>query len=190
MDFITFLSLYIGGLALFIFVSLFGDSSIFRGTPVHWLHWLVTKGCCQGFWWLIDRVCGQGAVGRLTHVSQFCCERRNPVLQLFYLTLLFVSYYLYCRDVFSLLPLPYAPLWHQYTGAGALGVCLLAFAITSSVDAGVVTRDTEAFHQSLYAYDEVTNTQKDCETCRIRKPARSKHCKVCNRAMMQVYCQI
>ena len=41
-----------GGLALFIFVSLFGDSSIFRGTPVHWLHWLVTKGCCQGFWYI------------------------------------------------------------------------------------------------------------------------------------------
>ena len=39
-----------GGLALFIFVSLFGDSSIFRGTPVHWLHWLFTKGACQGFW--------------------------------------------------------------------------------------------------------------------------------------------
>ena len=77
MEFLTFLGIYIGdsltspsdphvllgnmnsethmliagGIAIFIFVSLFGDSSAFRGTPVHWLHWLLTKGSCQGFWY-------------------------------------------------------------------------------------------------------------------------------------------
>ncbi|KAA6424267.1 MAG: putative S-acyltransferase [Trebouxia sp. A1-2] len=183
MEILTFLAFYIGGLALFIFVSLFGDSSAFRGTPVHWLHWLFTKGCCQGFWWLVKTACGQGAETQLTHVSKYCCEQRNPVLQLFYATLLGVSYYLYCRDVFALLPLPYAPIWHQWTGAAVLGMCLLLMGVTSYVDPGVVTKDNEAFHCSLYAYDDVTNTQKDCETCHISRPARSKHCRICNRCI-------
>ena len=57
--------------------------------------------------------------------------------------------------------------------------------ITSYVDPGVVTKDNEAFHCSLYAYDDVTNTQKDCETCHISRPARSKHCRICNRYFLK-----
>ncbi|DBB03919.1 TPA: hypothetical protein ACH3X1_013001 [Trebouxia sp. C0004] len=62
-------------------------------------------------------------------------------------------------------------------------MCLLLMGITSYVDPGVVTKDSENFHCSLYAYDDVTNTQKDCETCHISRPARSKHCRICNRCI-------
>lgn len=183
MEFLTFLAIYIGGLVFFIFVSLFGDSSAFRGTPVHSLHWLFTKGCCQGFWWSLQRVCGSSAASSVGNASHYCCEQRNPVLQLFYLTLLAVSYYLYCRDVFSLLPLPYAPLWHQWTGAGVLGVCLLCFGVTSAIDPGTVTKENQEFYQALYPYDDVTNTEKECNTCHVSKPARSKHCRICKRCI-------
>ena len=71
----------------------------------------------------------------------------------------------------------------RWTGAAALGVCLLLMGVTSYVDPGTVTEDNEAFHCSLYAYDDVTNTQKECETCDIKRPARSKHCKICNRCV-------
>ena len=69
----------------------------------------------------------------------------------------------------------------RWTGAAAVGVCLMFFAITSLVDPGVVTSDNAAFHHALYQHDEVTSTQKDCRTCNLSRPARSKHCPICKR---------
>ena len=61
-----------------------------------------------------------------------------------------------------------------------LGVCMLFFGATSAVDPGVITKENEQHHQARYPYDDVTNTQKDCDTCHVSKPARSKHCRICN----------
>lgn len=69
----------------------------------------------------------------------------------------------------------------RWTGAAAVGVCLMSFAITSLTNPGVVTKDNEDFHHALYQYDEVTSTQKDCRTCNLSRPARSKHCPICKR---------
>lgn len=71
--------------------------------------------------------------------------------------------------------------YRRWTGAGVLGICLIFFARTSLSDPGVITKDNEAFHRALYQYDEVTSTQKDCRTCALSRPARSKHCPICNR---------
>ena len=67
----------------------------------------------------------------------------------------------------------------RWTGAGVIGICLLMFGMTAAVDPGLVTKQNEVYHQSLYPYDDVTNTQKDCQTCNIVRPARAKHCNVC-----------
>ena len=62
-----------------------------------------------------------------------------------------------------------------------LGVCLLCFGVTSAIDPGTVTKENQEFYQALYPYDDVTNTEKECNTCHVSKPARSKHCRICKR---------
>lgn len=48
-------------------------------------------------------------------------------------------------------------------------------------DPGTVTKSNEAFSIEMYQYDNVMFHQgRKCQTCLLMKPARSKHCGVCN----------
>ncbi|BDA41969.1 Palmitoyltransferase SWF1 [Coccomyxa sp. Obi] len=87
-------------------------------------------------------------------------------------------------DIFCFLPQPYAPSWHMYTGTMALGACLGAFYVASISDPGRITAGNLAAHIALYPYDELTNRrEQQCWTCLWQRPARSKHCPVCNRCI-------
>ena len=48
MELLTFTLLYIGGVLTFVFLLLFGEASVFEGTPVGWCHWLITSGIFSG----------------------------------------------------------------------------------------------------------------------------------------------
>ena len=49
MTILPFIFLYLVCTVVFIFVLLFGENVIFQGTPVSWLHWLITQGSWEGF---------------------------------------------------------------------------------------------------------------------------------------------
>ena len=46
MDLLLFTVLYGGAVGVFLLVMLCGEAAVFIGTPVAWLHWLVTSGPC------------------------------------------------------------------------------------------------------------------------------------------------
>jgi hypothetical protein len=47
-------------------------------------------------------------------------------------------------------------------------------------DPGVVTRDNVQSWLALYAYDHVIHLPNTCEHCALPRPARAKHCDICN----------
>lgn len=69
----------------------------------------------------------------------------------------------------------------SWTGSLAAMVALALYGVACVVDPGTLTaRNVEAY-ASMYDQDGVLYSLRSCGTCNIQKPARSKHCRVCNR---------
>ncbi|XP_058536293.1 palmitoyltransferase ZDHHC4 isoform X2 [Ochotona princeps] len=62
-----------------------------------------------------------------------------------------------------------------------LAVSLVFFAVTCVSNPGIVTKANELSLLQVYDFDEaVFPKDARCSACDVRKPARSKHCRVCN----------
>ncbi|XP_010279466.1 PREDICTED: probable protein S-acyltransferase 17 isoform X2 [Nelumbo nucifera] len=72
---------------------------------------------------------------------------------------------------------------YRYTSLLAVGVGVLLFLLTSFSDPGTVTAKNVSKYLTAYPYDNAIYTQKECRTCKIPKPARSKHCNICDRCV-------
>ncbi|KAM6155825.1 palmitoyltransferase ZDHHC4 [Rhynchocyon petersi] len=140
---------------------------------------LVGRGSQISSW--IVPACLQRAGRRLVH---FLFHTRNYFFIVLHLTLQGLVYaeytweiFGYCRELgFSLhcLLLPYLLLL----------VNLVFFTLSCVTDPGTITKANEAVLLDVYAFDDVMFPKNvRCSTCDLRKPARSKHCKVCNRCV-------
>ncbi|XP_005368071.1 probable palmitoyltransferase ZDHHC4 isoform X1 [Microtus ochrogaster] len=125
--------------------------------------------------------CLQRAGRRLLHQL---FHTRNPtfiVLHLLLQGLVYAEYTLeifgYCQELEFYLPyllLPYL----------LLGVNLLFFTLTSSANPGTINKTNESLLLEVYEFDHVMFPENSrCSTCDLRKPARSKHCRVCDRCV-------
>ncbi len=102
-------------------------------------------------------------------------EKPNPVLQLMYLTLVFGIFYVYQVHAFPLIE------WHRrVTAWAAVLVTSLSFMALCYSDSGRVTRGNHESLRSGLPVDElIYDESRTCDTCQVRKIARSKHCSVC-----------
>ena len=62
--------------------------------------------------WAVVTACGGRGERWLVATSAALCERRNPALQIAYVAIVAVMYWLYARDVFAMLPQRHFPAWH------------------------------------------------------------------------------
>ncbi len=119
----------------------------------------------------------------------------NPVVQIFYLAIVCGAFEAFRRNGFPVLyQSPYLPpgQGNPYFGPARIAeayvitaAALAAFLLASFVDPGVVTKANAAGYAALYPPDNLLfpTSAAECDTCKQPKPARSKHCKVCNRCV-------
>ncbi|CAL9182610.1 probable protein S-acyltransferase 17 isoform X2 [Musa acuminata AAA Group] len=173
-----------GVVTLLVVVSfLCGRWPIFRGTFVEKIHYFITYGAYDYFLRFVVAAFGSRGRNCFLTVENYCCERPNPILQIFYLVILGVTYFIIGKSSFRYIPGFYVSEFHWYTGMLAVGVGVLLFLLTSFSDPGTVTTENVSKYVSAYPYDDIIYMEKECSTCKILKPARSKHCGICNRCV-------
>lgn len=160
-----------------LYVCAFGGSS---SGPIGRLHDVMTD--CGFARRILGKCFGPRCFKCMETVEDYCCWRPNPVLQLFYLGLMGGGFVLYWTHSCPQMPNPRLPLWHKilsyFVTAGGLAV----FTAACCSDPGTIT--ASSLHRySRVPYDGALYTPKMCRTCMLPRPARSKHCVICNKCV-------
>lgn len=113
-----------------LYVCIFGGSSTgFIGK----LHRLLVR--CECFGLCFGRRCAHF----LSRSEEVCCGRPNPLLQLFYLSLVLGGFYLFLLSTRQYMDNPRLAHYHSYAPYPAVGVAIATFVAASFSDPGTIT---------------------------------------------------
>ncbi|KAI5079619.1 hypothetical protein GOP47_0005098 [Adiantum capillus-veneris] len=160
-----------------------GHWPIFEGTPIQSLNYCCTGGCFDLLEKFVGLVCGARGRHVVSSVEHYCCERPNPILQLFYFTILGGAYFAFVGTSFQYIPGPYVSVVHRYLGTVSVVVGAVLFLLTSCSDPGLITSTNVSDYLTMYPYDGILYEEKTCSTCNLARPPRSKHCSICGRCV-------
>ncbi|ERN18472.1 probable protein S-acyltransferase 17 isoform X1 [Amborella trichopoda] len=173
-----------GCLTLVVVVSfLCGQWPIFQGTFIQRIHYFITIGAYDYFLRFVMLIFGTKGQNAILSVEHYCCDRPNPILQILYLAIIGGMYFIIIKSSFRYIPGYYLSEVHRYTAFIAVIVGVGLFVLTSFSDPGTVKADNVSAYLSAYPYDNIIFMEKQCSTCKITRPARSKHCSICDRCV-------
>ncbi|GFO33169.1 palmitoyltransferase [Plakobranchus ocellatus] len=173
MDFVFFFLGYIG---LFSVVSLFVLISPSSPLLTRLSNWIKTCAL-KVVYTVIPNIIltwGQTAV-------HYVFYTRNHVMQLVFGVLVMGGNAILMRDILPLLYIFEPDKNHLLVPMIFLFSNAAAFHLSCSVDPGRITRQNVSVLASLYEVDgKMYKSGTECSTCKLVKPARSKHCSICN----------
>ncbi|KAK2495687.1 hypothetical protein MC885_001551 [Smutsia gigantea] len=138
------------------------------------------SGGAQIFSYIIPE-CLQRAMLRLLH---YLFHTRNYTFIILHLVLQGMIYIEYTWEILGYCQELEVSLYYLLQPYLLLIVNLVFFTLSCVSNPGTITKENESSFLQVYEFDEVMFPKDTrCSPCDLRKPARSKHCSVCNRCV-------
>ncbi|KAF3388525.1 Palmitoyltransferase swf1 [Penicillium rolfsii] len=167
-------ALVILGISAFVFIALFGRLPIFRKTPIAFLYRLLWVYLPNGIAFVDSRLLGGRLVRAWSRSGSYILRENHPLVLLFFIGLLAIG-----ECVFLPAAWPRLSSTHHVWVPGLVivpYVLLYKCVVTKSF----ITSENHAEEMKRYPFDRVLfHPGHICSTCKLLKPARSKHCSIC-----------
>ncbi|KYQ90117.1 hypothetical protein DLAC_08701 [Tieghemostelium lacteum] len=174
---------YITFAVVILYTLMMGTSDFHRNGYVGALHYQLTIGIQESCVSCCGKICPGRVRKGFGRISNYFLYKPNHILQLVYLSLVMFGFYFFQRDTFAYIPGVYLSGIHRIGAYVAVGITLVSFVVSCNVNPGYINKLNHKYYMSLYDYDRYLYIKKKCETCSFNKPARSKHCRVCDKCV-------
>ncbi|PVH13640.1 uncharacterized protein CXQ87_001751 [Candidozyma duobushaemuli] len=156
-------------------VLLFGDQPRFRGTWLHRLYKAVNRANGNAAHWVVGFTTGNPIVGSVLRWS----------IPLFYVGIICFCVNLFFANVYGQLPVSIKnSISYNFWIAVSIAALGASTALVTFVDPGRVTASNVHQATTIFRPNGLIFFDKQCFTCNLPKPARSKHCSTCHKCVL------
>ncbi|KAK0641284.1 DHHC palmitoyltransferase-domain-containing protein [Cercophora newfieldiana] len=176
---LTTIVLVILGISFMTFVTFFGRLPALRRTPISWLYRLIWVKLPNSVLAVDQKLTSGRVTSSCSRMGNFIMYERHPTVLIFFLLLLSVGEYMYLPTAW-----PQLSTLQKTTGSISIALPYIFLYLAAFSDPGFITPDNHAHEMARYPFDyTVFHPGIECYTCRLLKPARSKHCTICKRCI-------
>lgn len=177
---------YIAGAVILIsfltFVAFFGRNPLLRKTPVGWLHRVIWVHIPSGLRTLDQKLTHGRITSWIIKQVNHLWNDRHPLVLIFFMLLLGVSEVIFLPPAWPLLS-----KLRKFLAPIVVALPWIFLYASATTDPGYISQTNHNQQMALYPYDfTMFYPGQFCRTCRLLKPARSKHCSICKRCISKV----